>query len=504
VNNPGDVRVMEPPMKPSPLRWWRVVVRWGDRIVVDRCVRAGEELRIGEGTACAIPGIAVPEHAILQGDRVRGGAGLSCEIERDGGLQPVTADDVTLAPGERAWLRPVANPDIAIEIEAQTGERFRSKTEFLAGLARDAGYGVAVLGCVLALFAVVRLQSATKVNGEGGTTRIERAMHEATPIASFSMPPPRPVAAAPVIAVEPERVDALAVEPSLAEPAEIEVLPARRAPVAKPKPSPQRRKSARRDSHTAPGDTLVPGVGDGKAAVAPRTCDDPRIEPKSQVDVVFVLDVSTTMGFVLDELSDEIAAVDAAVRKHDATPHYGLVVFVDDVMVVRGGEPFTDIRALAKEFDRWAKFTADNRQIRAEGDNLDWPENTLDALHAAATRFAWRDADDTVRVVVHATDDGFASAGDVLSGTVGVQHDYSQTVTALADAHVRVATFTARIGGKCECEDVTAGFMAPHGGASSLPDATGGAAFDLDEVARGRLHFADAIPSLVTNAVCDE
>jgi hypothetical protein len=490
-------------MDPNLSMGWRVVVRWGERIVADTCVRAGEMLRIGEGTGCAIPGLTVAEHVLLQRGRIRGGAGLVCEIERDGAVQPLATGDVALAAGERARLRPATHPDISIEIETQDVAPPRYRTEFLGGLARDAGYGGLVLGCVVACLAVLRSQSTAKVHGDDGTTRIERAMHEATPFASFSMPPRPVVVAAPVLAAEVHEAAVLEAEVLEAEVPEIAAV-VEPTIASRPRPAKQRKKPAHRASHTTSGDDRAPGSGDGKAAVAPRTCDDPRVEPKSQVDVVFVLDVSTTMGFVLDDLSDEIAAVDAEVRKHDAKPHYGLVVFVDDVMVVDGGAPFTNIRALAMEFDRWAKFTADNRQIRAGGDNLDWPENSLDALHAAATRFAWRDADDTVRVVVHATDDGFASAGDVLSGAVTVEHDYAQTVAALTDAHVRVATFTARIGGKCECEDVTPGFMARHDDALSLPDATGGAAFDLDEVARGRLHFADAIPSLVTNAVCDE
>ncbi len=113
-------------------------------------------------------------------------------------------------------------------------------------------------------------------------------------------------------------------------------------------------------------------------------------------------------------------------------------------------------------------------------------------------------ADDTVRVVVHATDDGFVEAGRRLSGAVTVEHDYRGTTRAVRNAHVRVASFTARIGGHCECEQVEAGFMAPFAGQVSLPDATGGAAFDIDDVAAGRLHFADAIPSLVDNAICNE
>jgi hypothetical protein len=472
----------------SSLRWWRVVVRWGDRVIADQCVRGDETLRIGEATALAVPGLELADHALVRGGRIFGGAGLVQEIEAV----------------DRARLRVAAHPEITIDVEAQAGERVRFRDPFFAGLAREAGYGLMVLGCVVAWLAIPHAQSTAEVRGDEGIGRIERAMHE-TPIATFATPPEM-IAAAQSIPV--------AFEVALVEDSPVAATPVgtpsptAALPTTKTDPRPKKRlrkKVTRPDSHVASGDVRAPGSGKGLAAVAPaQVCDDPRIEPKPQVDVVFVLDVSTTMGFVLDKLSREIEAVDAEVRKHDATPHYGLVVFVDDVKVVDGGKAFTDIRALAKEFDRWAKFTADNRQIGAGGSNLDWPENSLDALHAAATQFEWRDADDTVRVIVHATDDSFGSAGDVLSGTVTVAHDYAQTVAALRSAQVRVATFTAAIGGKCECDDVGAGFTKRHADEPSLPDATGGAAFDIDDVARGQLHFADALPSLVTNAVCDE
>ncbi len=473
-------------MEPE-LRWWRVVWSWRGRIVRDECVRHG--LAIGEATTWVIPGLADAEHALVRDGRVVPPGGLAIEAE----------------DGTCTRLRSIAHPDVVLEITAESGPRPRYRGEWLPGLARDLGYGLTVLGCVISFMAVARAQSDVEARGDDGDGRIERAMHEAMPVA-YVAPLPTPVLQ-PMPQVEEEEIEPQ--ETELPESTPVATKPV--AAVTKPKARPRKPKPSvtpvppqAAASHDASGESQHPGIGDGIAAVAPRTCDDPRIEAKSQVDVVFVLDVSTTMSFVLDRLAHEIAAVDAEVRKHDATPHYGLVVFVDDVKVVDGGKAFTDIAELAREFRKWKAFTADNRQISHTGDNLDWPENSLDALHAAATDFAWRDADDTVRVVVHATDDSFAKAGDVLSGTVTVQHDYDETVAALQRAHVRVATFTAPIGGQCECEDVKPGFMAAFGDDPSLPDATGGAAFDIDDVAGGRLHFADAITPLVTNAICDE
>jgi hypothetical protein len=475
-------------MEPE-LRWWRVVLSWRGRIVRDECVRSG--LSVGDATGWAIPGLVAAEHALVRDGRVCPSEGLAIEP----------------AEGERTRLRSVAHPDVVLEVTAESGPRPRSRGEWLPGLARDAAYGLIVLGCVISFLAVARAQSDVEVRGEEGDGRIERAMHEAMPVAFVApMDLAAPEQPMPEVEIEVEPIEEDMVLP--------EATPVATKPVAavtKTRPTARKRESTptqpspQRDSHDAAGDARAPGTGEGLAAVAPaKPCADPRIDPKAQVDVVFVLDVSTTMAFVLDRLAREIAAVDAEVRKHDATPHYGLVVFVDDVQVVGGGKAFTDIDELAREFRKWSAFTADNGQIKHASDNLDWPENSLDALHAAATDFAWRDADDTVRVVVHATDDSFGKAGDVLSGAITVQHDYGDTVAALRDAHVRVATFTAPIGGQCECEDVKPGFMATFGGDPSLPDATGGAAFDIDDVAGGRLHFADAIPPLVTNAICEE
>lgn len=260
-------------------------------------------------------------------------------------------------------------------------------------------------------------------------------------------------------------------------------------------------RSGGRDSHNAEGGLVLRGEG-GTAAVVPEVvCDDPDRRPKEQVDVVFVVDVSTTMGFMVDRVEQGIGEVDAAIRGLARDPRYGLVVFVDDVLVANGGQAFTEITDLQAELTRWRHFTSSNRQIQSPESNLDWPENSLDALHAAATRFDWRPASSTLRLVVHATDDDFGEAPAIQSGQ-RVEHTYRETVEALRDREIRVATFGASLGGQCECLDVKPGLRAPYFGQPSIPDATGGAAFDIDAVAKGDLSFASAVKSTLGSTIC--
>lgn len=260
--------------------------------------------------------------------------------------------------------------------------------------------------------------------------------------------------------------------------------------------------SGGQQSHSGVGAAATRGERDGLAAVAPSTsCADPEIVRKQQIDVVFTVDVSTTMNFMLGKIGREIAAVDAAVRAHNLDARYGLVVFVDDVLVTHGGQPFADLAALQHELAVWQAFTASNRQIQSADLNLDWPENTLDALHAAAAEFAWRPAATTLRAVVHATDDEFGEAPAIQSGQP-VGHGYRQTVAALQAAEIRVFSFAARIGGQCECLDVTAGLFAPYRGQQAIPAATGGAVFDIDAVAAGTLNFGAAVSGALQAAVC--
>ena len=255
-------------------------------------------------------------------------------------------------------------------------------------------------------------------------------------------------------------------------------------------------------SHDARGADATLGDPDGVAAAAVAAgCDDPTVARKPQIDIVFAVDVSTTMNFMLGKIEREIAAVDAAVRAQGLDARYGLVVFVDDVAVANAGKAYADLAALQRDLVGWQSFTAGNRQISSEASNLDWPENTLDALHAAADTFEWRPASTTLRAIVHATDDDFGEAPAVQSGQA-VKHGYRQTVAALRAAEIRVFSFAARVGGECECLDVRPGLFAPYRGQKAIPAATGGAVFDIDEVAAGRLDFGKALSGALQTAVC--
>lgn len=225
---------------------------------------------------------------------------------------------------------------------------------------------------------------------------------------------------------------------------------------------------------------------------------------EQDIDVVFVMDVSTTMGPFLGALADQMLAVDQAIAALDlpSPPQYGLVVFVDDFALLGKGQPYADAAALQADFQEWSAFTSSNSQVSGSGSNGTWPENSLDALHVAATGYAWRPADTTSRIIIHTTDDTFSEAPNVVDG-ITVQHDYPQTVQALQDQQIRVFSFTADIGGSCNCEDVAPGWSAPYGGQPAIPEATDGARFDIDQVLGGTLDLSEAINTSIEGAICD-
>lgn len=232
--------------------------------------------------------------------------------------------------------------------------------------------------------------------------------------------------------------------------------------------------------------------------------DLPVDECEQQVDVVFTMDVSTSMTFFFDALLADMADVDAALASLNADPRYGLIVFVDDYAVVNGGAPFDDIAALQAEFQSWKVFTNSISEPQINGGtNTTWPENSLDPLWHAANTFPWRPAESTLRLVIHATDDTFSEAPTAQDG-IAVQHTYDESVGALQDEQVRVAAFAAHVGGSLfDPTDVDAGwFVDWTGGQPSIPDSTGGLVFDIDGILNGTLSLGDAIVQTVEEVQC--
>ena len=242
-------------------------------------------------------------------------------------------------------------------------------------------------------------------------------------------------------------------------------------------------------------DTLMESADDGPG---PDECLE-------DVDIVFVMDVSTTMGPFFDKLESEIAAVHAALANYDLPnpPHYGLVVFVDDFTIVNLGAPYTDVAALEADFAYWNSFTASNAQTSGNGFNSTWTENSLDALYAAAAVFQWRPPDTTLRMIIHTTDDTFWNGPTVADG-VSINHNYAETVDLLQANEIRMFTFADLLGGQSGSDDVSMGFFTDFQGQPPIPAQTGGAAYNIGEVLAGIVSLSQAITDSVDDSYCED
>ncbi len=249
---------------------------------------------------------------------------------------------------------------------------------------------------------------------------------------------------------------------------------------------------------TAGSDSFTSGFGTGG--------DD---DCQTQVDLVFVMDVSTSMGPILAKLEAEIATVDAAIKALDLgapiTPRYGLIVFVDDTKLIASGEPLPDVALIQSHFNTWYTFTQGNTQTSGMGSNNDWPENTLDALYQAADEFQWGDIEDTLRLVIHTTDDTFGEKPAIQSG-VPIQRTYLETVSLLQTRQIRVFSFADNdmTGGPFNNEDVSAGFFTPYKGNTEIPVATDGGAFNINDVLDNSLSLSAAINDSVEQSLCKQ
>ena len=262
---------------------------------------------------------------------------------------------------------------------------------------------------------------------------------------------------------------------------------------------------------TPADDTTAPSTSEGASETEPGVYfdlgvvpDTPGSECESGIDIVFVMDVSTSMGGFLAQMANEILEVDAAIQALDlpTETHYGLAVFVDDAALLNAGAPYADAAALQADFIMWSNFTASNEQVGGGNSNYTWTENSIDAIYLAATGFQWRPAQTTTRIVIHTTDDTFWD-GPTNGNGVPIQHGYAETVQALQDATVRAYSFADQIGGACGCDDVTPGWSTPYMGMLPMPEATDGTVFDINQILGGTVSLADAINTAVEESYCD-
>jgi hypothetical protein len=258
-----------------------------------------------------------------------------------------------------------------------------------------------------------------------------------------------------------------------------------------------------------------PGDGDGdgdgnsiKLDTLPEEAADDGLNPDEcleDVDIVFVMDVSTTMGPFFDKLEAEISAVHTALMAYDLPnpPHYGLAVFVDDFKLVNVGVPYTDINALKADFAYWNNFTSSNQQTNGGGFNSTWTENSLDALYAAAGGFQWRPPTSTLRMIIHTTDDTFWNGPTVGNG-IQILRSYPEVVDILQANEIRMFTFAAHLGGQSGTDDVSRGFFTDFQGQAPIPAQTGGAAYSIGEVLTGVVSLSQAITDSVEDSYCED
>jgi len=254
----------------------------------------------------------------------------------------------------------------------------------------------------------------------------------------------------------------------------------------------------------------------------PQVCDE-------DIDVVLVIDTSTTMLFVLDALEDEFENVVTAANGLKEGAHFGAVFFQDNGILDTSGAESDGKVHLGHETLRSAFVTMRDEYTRGQvnpGDGPDGPnsnamceENSLDALHIAATQFPWRP--NAAHIVVVVTDDTFLEAPDNYgdengNGSIGAgersypaERTVPETVAALQAANVKVFSFTnttAACGATRRLQQtdaMTYGWSKPYGNNAPFPEQTGGANFALEAVARGDVHLDAAINDIVLAARCN-
>ncbi len=222
------------------------------------------------------------------------------------------------------------------------------------------------------------------------------------------------------------------------------------------------------------------------------------------IDLVFVLDVSTSMMNEFTHLREGIASVYAAADALTTDHTFALVVFVDDVLAVDGCGQFDSASALQAVFDTWRTFCSSNGNPGGAGQqNGDCPENSLDALYTAATVCTWRPG--ATHIVIHVTDDTFREHPASFSSGLPAQHTYAETSAALVAAQIRVGAFaqsTPMACGAGTSANTAQGFFVSYNGMTPLPDATHGRVWDIADVRSGALDMATAINELIVAEHC--
>jgi hypothetical protein len=217
---------------------------------------------------------------------------------------------------------------------------------------------------------------------------------------------------------------------------------------------------------------------------------------KKNVDLVFSIDVSTSMGFVLNALGDGIAEVWRKAEEMGFETRFGLVVFVDDARIPKRGS-YDNLADLQNAFRYWYGSTLSNNQTNSTQLNFDFPENSLDAIGLALDKFEWRE-NVGKKIIIHATDDTFLEAPAIFSSGIRVMNTCAQILEKMKNQDVNIASFI-----DISVPEKAVGFASNYGNKESLSKGVNARNYDIRGVASRTLSMASAISEFIVAASCE-
>ena len=229
------------------------------------------------------------------------------------------------------------------------------------------------------------------------------------------------------------------------------------------------------------------------AVAAEAVAASPPPVPATPLDVVLVVDVSTTMG-ASAALRAALPAFYETAESAGVDMRIGLVTFVNDVVVHAGGA-FLDRTALVGELDTQLDPETGGPDLALPRHqlNFDFAENSLGALLRAARDFAFRP--DARRTLLLVTDDTFLEPPATFSDGTPATASYDDVQRALDERGLTLHAVHASAAGR--------GLSANFDGEPPLVRSTGGNWLELtDAVERD-----DALPrfldDLAVGRTCD-
>ncbi len=171
---------------------------------------------------------------------------------------------------------------------------------------------------------------------------------------------------------------------------------------------------------------------ENRDAVWPVTLDVPPTQPPVNLDVLFLLDATGSMGDEIDQLKNNILSISAQIEALPSNPNvrFGLVHYKDrgDEYVVRT-VPFTD---------NVQQFQNDLMNVYAAGGGDD-PESLNEALHNAVVGMDWR-VEDTVSLI-------FLVADAPPHLDYPQDFDYAQDMVSAAQLGIKIFPIASRLDG---------------------------------------------------------